>query len=68
MDKAQKDISNEEKKLNLSKLYELDNINSYSFKNVIIFQLLESKELLYVIEDKKSTGYSYIIELYDLIQ
>ena len=68
MDKALKDISNEEKKLNLLKLYELDNINSYSFKNVIIFQLLESKELLYVIEDKKSTGYSYIIELYDLIQ
>ena len=53
MDKAQKDISNEEKKLNLLKFYELDNINSYSFKNVIIFQILESKELLYVIEDKK---------------
>lgn len=68
MDEVQKDISSEEKKLNLLKLYELDNISSYSLRNAIIFQLLESKELLCVIKDKKSNNYSYIIELYDLLK
>ena len=68
MDKDKKNITNmeeNENKLSLHKLYEIESINSNSFKNVIILQLLESKELLYVIQEENSQ--SYLIELYDLI-
>ena len=68
MDKDKKNITNieeNENKLSLHKLYEIENFNSNFFKNVIILQLLESKELLYVIQEKNNQ--SYLIELYDLI-
>ena len=80
-----KDISNKEEneaKLKLLKLYEVENINSNCFKNATILQLLESKELLYVREEKKENNNSdclnnnslqpsspsYLIELYDPIK
>ena len=70
MDKIEKNITSKEKnesKLNLQKLFEIENINSNLFKNVIILQLLESNELLYVIQEKKENNGSYLIKLYDLI-
>ena len=70
MDKNKKNITNmkeNENKLSLHKLYEIDNINSNFFKNAIILKLLDSKELLYVIQEKKENSQSYLVELYDLI-
>ena len=68
MDKSKKNITNmeeDENKLSLHKFYEIENINSNFFKNVIVLRLLESKELLYVIQEENNK--SYLIELYDLI-
>jgi hypothetical protein len=70
MDKNKKNITNmkeNENKLSLHKLYEIENINSNFFKNAIILKLLDSKELLYVIQEKKDNSQSYLVELYDLI-
>lgn len=70
MDKIEKNITKQEKnesKLNLEKLFEIENLNSNLFKNAIILQLLDSNELLYVIQEKKENSKSYLIELYDLI-
>ena len=70
MDKNKKNITNmkeNENKLSLHKLYEIENINSNFFKNAIILKLLDSKELLYVIQEKKENSQSYLVELYDLI-
>ena len=61
-------MKDNENKLSLNKLYEIENINSYFYKDANILKLLESKELLYVIKEKKEKSQSYLIELYDLIK
>jgi hypothetical protein len=70
MDQNHEDISNKEineNKIVLHKLYEVENDNTNYYKNAVILQLFESKELLCVTTEKKEKTPPYLIELYDLL-
>jgi hypothetical protein len=70
MEQNHEDISNKEineNKTVLHKLYEVENDHTNYYKNAIILQLFESKELLCVTTEKKNKTPPYLIELYDLL-